>query len=199
MFIFSPVAYGYPKVLLDGKKLDFDVQPVIEEGCALVPMRGIATALGIEVNWDDKSQTISAKKDDTEIKIVIDGDAFKNGEKVNLEVPAKIINGTTMVPLRFITESFDVEVAWNKDSQTIDIFDKLRKLDTEDFTVYYPEDCEIDKELVNDNHICISDKYSFYSYNPEALIESIYSNPTSVDTTKAFNAMLFIDVIYSGR
>ena len=45
----------------------------------------------------------------------------ENGKTVTLDVPAKIENGRTLVPLRFISESLDAEVKWNADIYRIDI------------------------------------------------------------------------------
>jgi hypothetical protein len=41
-----------------------------------------------------------------------DKEAYINDEKVELDVPAKIENGSTLVPLRFIGEAFGAEIFW---------------------------------------------------------------------------------------
>lgn len=56
----------------------------------------------------------------TKIKLKIGaGEAFVNGEQINLDVPACIINGRTMAPLRFISESLDTVVDWDESNYTV--------------------------------------------------------------------------------
>lgn len=48
------------------------------------------------------------------LELVIDSDKAKlNGKQVSLDAPARIINGRTMVPIRFISESFGCKVEWD--------------------------------------------------------------------------------------
>ena len=44
-----------------------------------------------------------------------------NGEVVNLDVPAKITNGCTLVPLRFVGEYFGASVQWDSKKKVITI------------------------------------------------------------------------------
>ncbi len=102
------------KVLLDGKEISMDVRPVIENGRTLVPLRAIFEALGARVSWDGSTKTATAVRDGTEIRLVIDSDAaLKNGEKKRLDVPARIHDGRTLVPLRFVSEALGARVDWD--------------------------------------------------------------------------------------
>ncbi|MBR3934077.1 MAG: trypsin-like peptidase domain-containing protein [Clostridia bacterium] len=47
-----------------------------------------------------------------------DVSVYLNGEKLDFDVPAKIINGRTMVPMRKIFESLGAVVSWDAPSQT---------------------------------------------------------------------------------
>ncbi len=107
-------------VYLDGEKIKFDQLPVIENGRTLVPLRAIFDALGAEIAWDGNTQTVTAKKSETEIKLTIDSKtAYKNGEMINLDVPAKLISGRTMVPARFVADCFGVNVDWDGAMQRV--------------------------------------------------------------------------------
>ncbi len=54
------------------------------------------------------------------IKLVVDSTTAEvNGEEVTLDVPPTVINGRTLVPLRFIAESFGAEVGWDGETRTI--------------------------------------------------------------------------------
>jgi competence protein ComEC len=121
IFCFAGSAQATPQVILDDKTLTFDVPPTIENDRTLVPLRAIFEALGANVQWDGVTQTVTATKDDIEIKLIIGGQAYKNGAPVTLDVPAKIINDRTMVPLRFVSEAFGCQVAWDGSTQTITI------------------------------------------------------------------------------
>lgn len=116
------VAQAGPQVVLNGQPLTFqDAEPTIENNRTLVPLRAIFEALGVAIQWDGNTQTVTATKGSTEIKMVIGGQAFKNGQPVELQVPAKVIDGRTMVPLRFVGEALGCTVGWDGNTQTITI------------------------------------------------------------------------------
>ncbi len=45
--------------------------------------------------------------------------AAKNCEAISLDVPAKIINGRTLVPVRFISDCFGVKVDWDGNARRV--------------------------------------------------------------------------------
>jgi hypothetical protein len=109
-------------VIVNGTSVVFDQPPVINNGRTIVPMRAIFEALGVQVNWDGDTQTITATKDTTKIIVKIGNtQATVNGETKTLDVPAQIINNRTMVPVRFISESLGAKVYWAENSQTVTI------------------------------------------------------------------------------
>lgn len=110
------------KVLLDGKELVFDVPPQIIEGRTLLPLRAIFEALGLEVGWDNETRTITGISEGKEIILKLDSKEAKvNGINKALDVPAKSINGRTLVPVRFIAEGLNLNVVWNQESRTVKI------------------------------------------------------------------------------
>ncbi|MEN6328224.1 MAG: copper amine oxidase N-terminal domain-containing protein [Syntrophomonas sp.] len=116
------LAQANPSVILDGQQLSFDVPPIIENGSTLVPLRAIFEPLGANVTWDDTTQTVTAIKAGTEVQLNIgESVAFKNGFVVNLPVPAQIVNGRTLVPLRFVSEALGANVEWNQLTESIAI------------------------------------------------------------------------------
>jgi outer membrane protein assembly factor BamB len=61
-------------------------------------------------------------EDSIAIKLQVDSKkATINGQERDLDVPATIAKGRTMVPLRFISEAFGCSVEWDKDTQRIGI------------------------------------------------------------------------------
>lgn len=123
-----------PIVIFNGNILSFNVPPVVENGKLLVPLRPIFEAIGASVSWDNDTKTVTAIKGTNSIKITIGiSSAAKNGQSVYLDTPAKIINGTTFVPVRFVSEAMDCSVNWVEEYQvaiiTDDSFDSANILD----------------------------------------------------------------------
>ncbi len=108
------------KIMIDGELKTFDVMPVMENDRTLVPMRGIFETLGAEISWDGETETVTAKKGDIVIVLQIGNKIVKvNGEEKELDVPAKLINERTMVPVRFVSESLGCTVGWVDETQTV--------------------------------------------------------------------------------
>src|SRR5690606_32188581 len=101
----SPQSVGFPdRIVINGTDYNFSRQPVIINGTTFVPVRGVAEALGCEVWWNGGSKTVGITRGDRRIAFTIGADhAFVNGERVPMQ-PSYIDRGTTMVPLRFISE-----------------------------------------------------------------------------------------------
>ncbi len=107
-------------VILDGQELQFDQNPIIENGYTLVPMRAIFEKLGATVQWDASTKTIYAKKIDREIILQANNQfATVNNLSKRLDVPAMILSGRTLVPLRFVGEQLGVNVEWEDSTRTV--------------------------------------------------------------------------------
>ena len=110
----------YVTVSYDGNYISFDQKPVIENGRTLVPLRAIFEKIGATVDWDGTTQTVKATKGDISVSLTINNTtAYKNGEAIALDVPGKIINGRTLVPVRFIADCFGVDVKWVQETKTV--------------------------------------------------------------------------------
>lgn len=111
------------KLQFNGKTLPVEVPPVIKSGSTLVPVRAISESLGADVIWDAKTRTVTIVKNSDTIMLTINAsDVTKNGKAFNkLEVPAQIINGKTMVPVRFVSEAMGAEVDWDGANRTVKV------------------------------------------------------------------------------
>lgn len=108
------------KVSVDGTYIEFDQQPILQEDRVLVPVRFIFEALDLQLQWEQETSTIFAFKENTIIVLQIDNpNAFINGEKIELDVPAILMNGRTLVPVRFIAESTGANVEWVPEDSTV--------------------------------------------------------------------------------
>lgn len=115
---------GAPAMTIDGEEIEIDQErdtvPIIENGHTLLPVRAASEAMGSTVTWNNETQTITLTKDNTTIQLTIGSNtAFLNGEEYNLETSPVVINSRTMLPIRFIAESFGYAVNWNNSSQTV--------------------------------------------------------------------------------
>ncbi len=110
-------------VVLNGTPLTFTgTQAQQIKGSTLVPMRGIFEALGATVKFDKATQTVYGQKGATAIILPLGAlTATVNGQPQSLPLPAQLINGTTLVPLRFISQSLGASVGWNPASSTVTI------------------------------------------------------------------------------
>ena len=117
-----PPATNEIQVLLNGAPIAFDQPPVIENGRTLVPLRAIFEAMGADVEWDNATRTVTAELDEVNISLTIDSNIlYRNGEAITLDVPAKIVGGRTLVPVRAIAESFGAEVDWVQATRTVTV------------------------------------------------------------------------------
>ena len=124
---YSMVLVGTPPITItiDGRLLHTDVPPVIIQGRTMVPLRAIFEALDIDVNYDAATRTITGSKDDTTIKLTVDStQTLVNGEAGTLDVPATVMDGRTLVPVRFIAESTGMDVDWEARTRTVVIVGK---------------------------------------------------------------------------
>jgi len=108
--------------IVDGIKVGFDTPPFVKEGRTLVPIRAIIASFTAEVSYDATNRTVTIKKGEQVIELVIGQKVAKvNGVEMQLEVPPQIKNSRTFLPLRFISEQFKAEVIWQKEGQIITI------------------------------------------------------------------------------
>ena len=117
-------------IQINDKLVPTDVAPFIEEDRTLVPLRGIMESLGALVTWEEESQAVGVYTDNISIEFVIGSDLAKvrksiNGisveENLSLEVPARIVQSRTFIPIRFVAESLGFDVDWLKDTKTVAI------------------------------------------------------------------------------
>ncbi|MCY9662267.1 DUF5050 domain-containing protein [Paenibacillus chondroitinus] len=112
---------GTINVLLNEKTLAFkDQSPVNIQGTVFVPMRGIFEALGAKVTWNEKERSVTGTLQNKSVFLRLDSrDAIINGDSVRLADPPVLLNTTTMVPIRIVSEGLGAEVLWSGENQTV--------------------------------------------------------------------------------
>jgi len=108
-------------VTVDGDVIQFVGQkPIQRFGTVLVPLRGVFERLGANVAYDGATRTILAVKGATSVSLKLgSSQAQVNGETRTLSLPAQSIGGSTLVPLRFVSEALGADVAWRGASRTV--------------------------------------------------------------------------------
>lgn len=120
-------------ILLDGYPLPFPTPPTIMNGTTMVPFRAISEAMGIQVNWDAQTQSITAVQStaqgDKTVQMQVNNPLVTvNGQTIPLPIAPYVNNGSTLIPLRFFSEQFGAQVGWDPDTRTVSIVSPLRDM-----------------------------------------------------------------------
>ncbi len=109
-------------VTVNGIRISGDIDPVIENGRMLVPLRSVFEQMGADVSWDDNTKAATCRMNDTTVCVTLnDTSATLNGNIITLDTPARLISDRILVPVRFISESLGATVTWREDTKTAEI------------------------------------------------------------------------------
>ncbi len=136
---------------VNGADVTFDQPPVIENGRTLVPMRAILEAMNAEVSWDAATRTVGVDWGYDSLSLQIGSRYIRmgDGRTITIDVPAKILNGRTLIPLRAISESMGADVYWYAESYHVSI--------TKTWDAYYVTSVEDMIPLIGNNvRICLA-------------------------------------------
>jgi peptidoglycan/xylan/chitin deacetylase (PgdA/CDA1 family) len=121
-FVNTSFAVDPISIMINNQSTCSDIPPLMEQGRVLVPMRCIFEALGASVTWNNETQTIIAKKGETTVSLAIGSKvAFRNNNQITIDVPPFIIEGRTMVPVRFVSECLGYSVIWEPEKNIVKI------------------------------------------------------------------------------
>ncbi len=148
---------GSDTMSLDGETIKIDNEgsaPIIENDTTLLPIRGVAEAVGAKVDYSAYAQTVSLSNDETDVNIKIGSRTIEiNGEVKTMATAAKIENDRTLIPLRAATEALGCDVVWDGENKTITL---TRPYQTKRVIVYSDEaDTKNATEIVKGNDMTI--------------------------------------------
>lgn len=111
-------------VILDSARQSYEQPPVVADGSVLVPLRGIFEKLGARIDWDEATGTVFGYKylpgGSLSVQLTVGKNtAWINGKSTTLAVPAKVVGGSTLVPLRFVGEALGANVKWDNATSTV--------------------------------------------------------------------------------
>jgi hypothetical protein len=113
------------KLYVNGEEPSFEVAPFVQDGSTLVPFRSISEALKANVSWNEEERSVTVTRDGVTVKLFIASKtALVNGKEVTLEVPATIVDGSTVVPARFVSESLKASVEWESETESVVIYEE---------------------------------------------------------------------------
>ena len=104
-------------VVMDRSNLQItplDVAPAIVASRSFLPIRALGEALGADVEWDANTREVKLCKEGRKVVMTIDStEALVNGQAVRMDTAPFIIQGRTMVPVRFAAEFLGGTVEWD--------------------------------------------------------------------------------------
>jgi len=113
------------KIYINDELKEIDVPPKIIENRTYLPIRFVVEAFGASINWNSNEKKISINFKNSIIELWINKNiASVNGnlkliDPENPKVVPLIIDGRTMVPIRFIAENLECNVTWISETKSI--------------------------------------------------------------------------------
>ena len=134
------VQMGYPDnvfaeravtVTINGEVIEFDEPARLINARTMVPMRKIYETLGATVQWVGEAELILATFKTSIIAMEIGKNSFEitdlltgQTKTIELDVPPQVVGvGTTLVPVRAISEALGKNVDWDDKTSTVIIAD----------------------------------------------------------------------------
>lgn len=106
-----------------GRSLTMDAAPFIESGRVLVPVRFLATSLGVaesDIGWNAAQQQVTLRKGSTTVLLKIGSTQLTvNGKVSTMDTSPLIRTGRTFLPARYVAESFGYAVGWNQGTRSV--------------------------------------------------------------------------------
>ncbi|RJX39424.1 copper amine oxidase N-terminal domain-containing protein [Paenibacillus pinisoli] len=171
--VFASVQIQRP-VYVEGKRIAFDISPIVEKGTTLVQIRPLYEALGLTLSFDPKTREVKGGNDKYEVVLTLGSDLAKvNGKEHKLELAPRTIKGHTMVPLRFVAESVGNSVYVNTDTKRIFIGVFMTYLKDKYFDMSWGlSKEEVSKINKNDHNELLYENNKFLFYDTEFSLAS---------------------------
>lgn len=171
----------------------YEVYPFIVDGTTYVPLRAISNLFEADIKWDDNTKSIYITKKGSKAKLdhvlkersisyqgscvaykgaklYIDNKLYVPIDVNGNEKDIYIINGTTYVPLRAISNAFGVDINWSGEYNSV----YLGKHKTTGLTVDNINDPETFKKYADEFY---NGSYGLWAYYNEDLEYYIATNP----------------------
>ena len=176
-------------VFVNGQQLVMDQPPIIEDGRTLVPLRAIFEALNVNVGWEKETQTVLADWGDNSLSLQIGKNVIHmgDGHKITIDVPAKIVGGRTLVPVRAVSEAMGANVSWNGVDRRVDV--------TKTWSTYYVRNVGELINAIGSNHKI---QLAAGTYNLTEWIEE-HSNKYQTEEIEMYLPNVGISEVFDGK
>lgn len=111
------------KIIVNGKDITNVAEAVNKNDRVMVPIRFVSEALNKEVNYIDYSKEVVVSDINGKMTLQVGSRLIELPDKTFIlsDVPAEIIKDRAYVPVRIIAESFNMNVSYDFESNTVDI------------------------------------------------------------------------------
>ena len=110
------------RLLINDEPLECEVPPIVFNDYSVVPARDVFEKLGATVTWNGQREQVIVNYKGTNLILYINNKmAYKNGRADLMPIVPKIINGKTMIPVRYVSESMGFDVDFDSKTDTISI------------------------------------------------------------------------------
>ena len=116
---------GSDKYYAQGVFKLMNTKPYIKDDHTYIPVRYMAYAMGLTDNdivWDAESNTVRLNKGENSVILVVGNNTITtNGTAKSMDVAPEIVDGSVMLPARYVAEAFGYEVNWDAAAQMVQI------------------------------------------------------------------------------
>ncbi|MDD2481306.1 MAG: copper amine oxidase N-terminal domain-containing protein [Lutispora sp.] len=110
------------KALVRGVEKELLVPPTIINGRMMIPLRFIGDALNAAFSWSNAERKTTVELDGKKIELWAGKSiAMVNGNVVQLDTSPVVLDDSTLVPMRFVSENFGYPVEYKTETQTVKI------------------------------------------------------------------------------
>ncbi|MGE5630871.1 MAG: stalk domain-containing protein [Caulobacteraceae bacterium] len=105
-----------------GKKVSSATPPIVKSNRVYLPLRTVGEALGYQVSWSAKSQTMELTSKGQNIRASIGyGKAYVNGKYVSLDAVPIMYNERLYIPLTFVQKYFSYTTTYDSTKKLVTI------------------------------------------------------------------------------
>lgn len=114
--------------------------PFIENDRTMIPVRAVSESFGCTVVWEPETRSVAISRDGKSVSLTIDSlTAQADGAPVQLDAAPCIVNDTTFVPVRFVTEALGYNVSFVPRTRSVLVCDQGNYMTVDGIAVTYPE------------------------------------------------------------
>ncbi len=131
------------KININGVPVNFNsVQPQLVNNTTYVPVRGVFENMNYQIKWNQETKCATLSNGTTEIVVDTVMSTVTGSKEKILTNKILVLNNTTMMPLRELSELLEAEVLWDQNTKVIDIRTTSSTSVEENTSLLTPEEME---------------------------------------------------------